>query len=241
MMRNPTTEKAVSKRNLVQHIALAAVVLVVASGPGRAEPVLEFNASSSLDPIAGADTSSGWSFTTHQAITVVALDAYDATGDGANNVRLYDGSGHVLAQATVTNSNPTEGSPVLFHTVAITPVTLLANTTYYIAEDTINNTTKLYYNGTGLTTDPSITYNGSVIAIGTGQTPTSNPYFGTSKDPSEFGPNFDIRSGGAIPEPSTVVLTAIGGLIGLGYRWRRRKAKVSAGKEDGGNPSGSGR
>ena len=208
---------------------LAIGLMAGASGPGWAGPVLEFSSSSPNLPIVGSNTSAGWSFTTNAAITVVALDAFDATGDGANNVRLYDGSGTVLAEATVTNSDPTEGSSALFHTVAITPVTLLANTTYYIAEDTINNTTNLYYNVSGLTTDPSITYHGSVIALGTGQNPTSDPFFGTTHDPAEFGPNFDITSAAvATPEPSTLISGGTAALAGLGYTWRRRrKAKLA--------------
>ncbi len=50
------------------------------------------NANSFLFP---DNASLGWSFTTNQAITVVALDDFDPSGGGNNNVRLYDGSGNV--------------------------------------------------------------------------------------------------------------------------------------------------
>ena len=83
--------------------------------------------------IFGVDFSAGWEFTTNQAIAVNALDAYDPTGTGS--VRLYNSVGTVLASATVTASDPTEGTPILFYSHAIAPVTLAANTSYFIAQD----------------------------------------------------------------------------------------------------------
>jgi len=71
----------------------------------------------------GFDASAGWSLKTNQAITVAALDAFDPTGNGtAGAVRLYNASGTVLASATVTTSDPKEGSPISFYSHAISPV-----------------------------------------------------------------------------------------------------------------------
>ncbi len=50
------------------------------------------------------------------------------------------------------------------------------------------------YGATGLTTDPSITYNGDVSGI-PGSDPTTAEFFpGNVVDPAFFGPDFDISS-----------------------------------------------
>ena len=69
------------------------------------------------------------SFTTNQAITVVALDAYAVNAAG-NQVRLYDSTGTTLASATVLPTDPIEGSPTQFFSHAITPLSLAAGRTY---------------------------------------------------------------------------------------------------------------
>jgi hypothetical protein len=121
----------------MQKLVLAATTAVMAFGiiggtaPAAATPVLEFSSGppTGVPPSAGQALTGGWSFTTNRAITITALDALDPTGDGtAGAVRLYDGNGNVLASATVTTSDPQEGSPILFYSHAIAPVTLAADT-----------------------------------------------------------------------------------------------------------------
>lgn len=123
--------------------ALVAVVSLLPFGAASAGPVLEFSPGS-LRPGEEPGTA-GWSFTTNRAVTVTALDAFDPTGAGtAGAVRLYTAGGTVLASTTVTTSDPQEGSPVSFYSHAISPVSLLANTTYFIAED-FGSTTQAYF------------------------------------------------------------------------------------------------
>jgi hypothetical protein len=120
---------------------------------------------------AGSDASAGSSFSTNDPVSVTALDAFDPTGSDGQ-VRLYNGVGTVLASATVTTSDPQEGWPIPFYSQPITPVSLAAGETYYIAEDFAPSTTA-YLLASGLTTDPEITYGGAVLALGQGQNPTT--------------------------------------------------------------------
>jgi hypothetical protein len=211
----------------------AVVVAILAPAPVTAGPVLEFNTGVPIG--ISIDSTVGWAFTTNSAITVTALDAYlvaDSTVT-STNVRLYGANAVTLASATVSTSDTLEGSPFAFysHTLAAA-VTLAANTTYYIAEDTYEGgnaatSSTLYALATGVTTDPSITYLNGVDALEQlGANPTSGDISGIY-GPDWFGPNFDIAPA-AVPEPSSLVLMCMGGIAGLGYAWRRRRAKVVA-------------
>lgn len=198
----------------------AALLTALFVAPASATPVLEFTGGS-LSYSGGGDLTLGWAFTTTEAISVTALDAYDPTGDGL--VQLYDGSGDVLASVNVTSSDPTEGSPTSFFSAAITPVTLAAGTTYYIAQDDVATaeTTTLVYTGP-VTTSSLITYGGSVSAEGLAQTPTTDVLNTNGLDPAYFGPNFDASPAPA-PEPASLTLLGAG-LTGLGAVRRRRRA-----------------
>jgi hypothetical protein len=206
-------------------VAVAATVLVTvgSAGVAWAGPVLEYTGA--ISPLSAGDQSFGWSFTTNQAITVNALDALDPTGSGAaGTVRLYDGSGTVLASVKVTTSDPQEGSPISFYTQSISPVLLAANAIYYIVEDTSANVTTFDVRVTSLTTDPAITYDGLVAANGQGQNPTSANGYG-SLNSGIFGPNFDIGPT-AVPEPNSLALLGIGfaGLLGASLIRRHQAA-----------------
>jgi hypothetical protein len=132
------------KKILSAAVAIAVLVTVGSAGVAWAGPVLEFTPTVTGE-LSSGDQSFGWSFTTNKAIAVTALDALDPTGSGtAGTVRLYNGSGTVLASARVLTSDPREGSP-LFYSQAISPVSLAANTTYCIAEDTSANVTTSIY------------------------------------------------------------------------------------------------
>jgi hypothetical protein len=134
--------------------------------------VLEFS-SASQSKFDG-DNSVGWSFTTNQAITVYALDVFDPSLLGTS-VRLYNSSGTTLASASLSYADPTEGSPFPFYYSPITPVTLAAGQTYYVAQDS-NGADPALLNifAGGLTTDPAITYGAGVLGHGLGQNPTSD-------------------------------------------------------------------
>ena len=147
------------------------------------------------------------------------LGQYPISSNANANVRIYDGSGNVLASTTVLTTDPIVGSSQLFYSQAITPVTLSANTTYYIAEDGAQNA---YYGASGKTTDPSISYGTGVSATSAGATPTSDAIgLGTN---SYFGPNFEVAS---VPEPSSMILLGLTfGLIGCTAWMRRQRGAV---------------
>jgi len=98
-------------------------------------------------------------------------------------VVLYDSAGSVLASATVSPSDPQEGTPTLFDLHAITAVSLSDNTTYYIAEDVEPDLTLFLAGAGGLATNPSITYLGEISSEIPGPSlpgplPTTNDIFG---------------------------------------------------------------
>jgi hypothetical protein len=197
----------------------AAMLTGALAATASADPVLEFTGGSSSTS-GGGDITVGWAFTTTTAISVTALDAFDPTGDGF--VQLYDGSANVLASATVTTSDSTEGSPTSFFSAAITPVTLAANTTYYIAEDVVATAGTSFLVWTGApTTSSLITYGGSVSDNGLAATPTTDVVNSGGLDPAYFGPNFDAAA--VLPEPASLTLFGLG-LAGLGFTRRHKRA-----------------
>jgi len=206
-------------------IVMAVAFGLPAAEPARADVALEFTSGNNQAQFTGGGAAAGWSFTTTEAISVTALDAYDP-GNGLQ-VRLYDASGTTLASATVLPTDPSVGSPIPFYSHAIAPVTLSANTTYYIAED-LDPTTYIYIQVSGLTTDSSITYSGGVAGA-VGQNPmTDSPNGRLFYSPDYFGPNFNIgpTNGNppvSTPEPSTLLLVGLGGMGFLFHGWRRRR------------------
>ena len=214
------------KTTLLASAAIAALTTIGGMGPARAVVALEF---SKLDTAAaGFDASAGWSFTTNEKISVTALDAFDPTGDGsAGTVRLYNASGTVLGSAKVTTSDPKEGSPIMFFSAKLSkPLVLAAKTTYFIAED-LGTATLANGTVTGLTTSPTIKYDGEVAVAGQGKNPFTDGTGGMFS-PGIFGPNFDLTLGAsAVPEPATWAMMLIG-FAGLGYAAFRRNKKGRA-------------
>jgi hypothetical protein len=210
-----------SRRLLSVIVAAAAIVAASSAPPAAADPALDIFSAVTISE--SFNLTLGWSFTTNAAITVTALDAYDPSSNGAL-VQIYTASDAVVASTTVTYSDPTEAAgDFSMYFQAIAPVTLAADTTYYITE---SSTGEFYWidNGywieNGISTDSAITYGAEVSCAGSCY-PTSDYFSGGLTDPAYFGPDFDIGSG--VPEPASLSLFAAG-LIGLGLRRRRARA-----------------
>jgi hypothetical protein len=156
----------------------------------------------------------GWEFTTNEAMTVTALDAFSTLGNG--RVYIYNSAGQVLTSANVLSTDPTEGIGVQFFSQSISPVTLAAGTEYFIAEDIFARSTGFFVNATGLATNPAITFDTEIISGTLDSTPTTDA-FGGGYNPGAFGPNFDIAQ---VPEPSSAAVFGAG-LAAL-VAWRRR-------------------
>ena len=123
------------RRQIRRWMMAVAVLKLMAGGVAQADLALEFRGGT---PGGVGGYSLGWSFTTNQAITVTALDDLVSSipSSGSADVRLYDGAGIVLRTATISTSDPVEGTgPAQFYSHAIAPVALAAGTTYYIAAD----------------------------------------------------------------------------------------------------------
>ena len=154
----------------------------------------------------------GFEFTPTENIAVTALGSFFPTGaTDEHGVTLWTDGGGTLATTTVTG-NGTEG----FDFTGITPVDLLAGTTYVIGATTLTDD---YADGGAppatFTVNPGIDYIRHVETSCTGVTPCFTTGGGTISD---FGANFEFV---ATPEPASFVLMGTGLLV-LGRRFRRR-------------------
>jgi hypothetical protein len=172
----------------------------------------------------------GWSFTTgSSAVSVTALDAFLLLGTGqpAAQVRLYNGSGTTLASATVSVLDTTETNGLTWYTQAITPVTLAANTTYYLAQDMDASSPFRGFTSTPTMT-LGMTYVGGVSAGAFGVNPTLDEFSGGAENPSYFGPNFDaVAVTSSTPEPSSLALIGAAAASFAGYFGFRRRNKTA--------------
>ncbi len=167
-------------------IARAALISAVTLAGGTSGPT-------------GANVSAGYSFVTNEAVTINALADFAPLATGTD-VRLYNGLGTVLAEATVTPSDPSDGT---FNFAAISPLSLPAASIFYLAADTATGQPG-EWSVTGLTTNPAITFSGPVESFGFGNNPTSDLQNG-ALSPAYFGPSFAI-----VPEPSAYLTAMIG-------------------------------
>lgn len=189
--------------------------MVLASG---ARAALAIQPSGGVTLGSGSSTT-GWSFQTTQTLYVTALDARVNAISTTHLVNLYDSALNILATANVTDADPLVGSPVAFWSHAITPVTLQANTVYYVSESSNTSVDNVAYNAT-LAVDPALVYLGNVFS-------PSNHALSTapvSNFPNGFfGANFEFSTT-PVPEPSSLGLLSVCALGTIAHvRWRRAR------------------
>ncbi len=181
-------------------------LLLAGTSPVWALPAVQINNGLAAVGLFGSDATAGFSFTTSQSVTVIALDAIEP-----GTVRLYNSLGTILATAAVTGTEPVDDT-FFIHTIVGT--SLAANQTYYVAED-LPSPGGFLFGAPYIGIDPRITVGTGVFSAGLGGTPTT-----PSQDPF-FGPDFNLAAV-VVPEPGTLPLI-VGGLFAL-FSTRRLKA-----------------
>mgnify|MGYP000741466425 CR=1 FL=1 len=189
----------------------AAVLGLLVPLGAQAAPILSTSGGS---PFGGAARTIGWKFTTgSSALSVTHLDALFNNGVTSTNVRMYNSAQTILASATVTTSDPTVTAGLTWRSHAITPVTLAANTTYFIASDQPSNLNSFVLTSTP-TMSLGVLYQGGINSLGTGGLPLTDAFGSGALGNSYFGPNFEAVTT-TIPEPATlsVLLSAPGAVM----------------------------
>ena len=167
----------------------------------------------------GLGWSLGWSFYTNAAVTVTSLDYWNSpTGlTQSHDVGIYDSNQNLVVSASVGPNDPVipNGAGYGWQEVFVTPVTLAAHQTYYIAG--VTGTVDPYaYSVGGLTTIPQITYlTEQDFDSGTLVFPANNTWPGV--DPAYFSANFNV------PEPPSFVYLFGYGMMGLAALGLARK------------------
>jgi hypothetical protein len=156
-------------------------------------------------------------------ITVTALGAYDAGGDGFVTpgglpVGIFRESDRVLLASTTVQSSDPFRALYRYHT--ITPLTLLANTTYRVVAV---NEEDLYATSTKLSVNRAITHN-SYGYCNTTVLTLCNDFTGNENVFGVFMANFHFGVG-SIPEPESWVTILIG-LVAIGGALRTARRKT---------------
>lgn len=163
----------------------------------------------------------GWEFTLDEPKLIMDLGVFDEGQDGLNEthaVGIWNAAGTLLAATTIGagTSAPLDG---LFRYGWVSPTMLPAGTytigSYYATASASG--------GDPLGVKNTMTLSEGVTWIDSKQNAWpgfSQPTLGTMFDPGIFGPNARF---GAVPEPSTFVLAAVGVICLIALRWRRRR------------------
>lgn len=165
----------------------------------------------------GTDRTGGWEFTVNEDLAVVGLGVFDLFDDGLS-LSHEIGIWH-LGQLVLSTTIPAGTEGVLidqFRYIETDPFQLTEGETYVIGDMSLGDA---YVGNTGsarITTITSVTYERTLIS------PTDSGFSLPTIEGEYylFGPNFLV-----IPEPMTLLLFGIGGLL---VRKTRNRKKSSA-------------
>lgn len=200
------------KRTFLLFVGLC--LIIVDSVPANLTPVADYIGGGTLGNFSGT----GFYFTINHDILVIAIGVYDHGGDGfatSHDVGLFLKSNYAtLASGTLeqgTSGTYVPGTVDGTRFLSLEkPLLLTAGTSYYMLASNFS-LDKYAFGENAVTYALSITWNGYVDIYTSDITGT--PDFKTGL-PGNLGPNFMF-----IPEPATVSLLALGGLVLL----RKRK------------------
>ena len=175
-------------------------------------PALELERNSSSYAV-GSDRTHGWEFTVTDDLAVAGLGIFDLDDDGlyrSHEIGIWH-SGELVLSATVP-SGPETLWIDQFRYVETDPFWLTAGETYVIGATTLGDPYVGNNGSARITTIPSITYERTLYSpSGSGFTfPTL-----VQDEFYSFGPNFLV-----VPEPMTVFLFALGGVLIVRKRCR---------------------
>jgi hypothetical protein len=204
-------------------LSIAGLCILAVAGEVKAGfiPAIDFASGNGEGGEATAASTQGSKFTIgNTAFTVDALAIYYPHAAG-ETVRIYQDGTTVNLVSMAIPSTSQVSSPSAqgneYEYQAITPITLIANTTYDIVED-FSADDGLHFHASGLSGNPDITFSGSISTDGEGLFPTTDGF----NQGAYFGPSFE---GIPAPEPSSFVLAGLGIVISMVcYAPRRRWA-----------------
>lgn len=177
------------------------------------------------------ETVAGFDFTVSSNTTVSALGWFDLDANGLTEdhlVAIFETSDLVtpVASATVNNASALRGNSTggtnstgkFRYTDLLSSITLTAGTGYTIA-GAFDFGDLPYYGASSLTMASGVSFVQGRWGDLLDQTDPFGNSCGTVAACRYFGPNFEIATATTVPEPTTLVLAAMG-LLGLGFRRR---------------------
>jgi hypothetical protein len=164
----------------------------------------------------------GYQFTANSGAVVTGLATWNSWNSaGSVEVGLWDASGTLITEASVSNTSPTIGSADWSYT-SLSPVALTAGDTYYVGS--YGTAAGYAFDTGGFTVDSRINFVEDSWSVGLFGLPQNTDGLTAADGGGFFGGN--VILGSAVPEPSTWVMMGLGfaGLAFAGFRASRRVA-----------------
>lgn len=203
------------KRTAIGAGCLFALSLPIAASAQTA--ALSFTLGTGIPESAVIGIVDGWTFLVNTPIVLTDLGYYDEGGDGLTQnhpVGLWDNTGSLMASTTVTGACSLGETDFRYSAVS----SLVLNPgIYYTVGALRTNGETIRYNVSGVTTAPEVTYVIPVFHLSPTLALPGTPANATS---GIFGATFRFRS---LPEPGSLLLLSVAGLLALTLR-RRKKA-----------------